>query len=72
MKPENSEFNKEVNVHEAAERYANGQQVVLRFYDGEWYAASFQDKNSIHAKDMSFITLDMLPHIRYFVKGDSV
>lgn len=61
----NYSFNKELNLELAVKAYESGKDVVIRFHDQEWYAAYLQNKKL----DMSGITLDMLPHARYFVEG---
>jgi hypothetical protein len=70
MTPENSPYNKEVSLEECVLRYLEGETVIVRFHDKEWYAAHVQCKDSPHTNTLHGITLDMLPHARYYILGD--
>lgn len=71
MKPQGSEYAKEVSLEEAVKHYDSGETVVIRFHDKDWYAAYTQNRYQRHLNMLGDITLDMLPHARYFIKGDS-
>lgn len=62
-----SAFTKEITLKEAVEAYKSGKNVVIRFHDEDWYAAYLQNIEMSYS-DMTGITLDMLPHARYFVE----
>ncbi len=68
MRPEGSEYCNEVSLNEAAQHYLDGETVLIRFYDKDWYAVVTQNKNRKFLSNLEDVTLDMLPHARYFIK----